>query len=237
MSRRRNAKARAIVRTAPTPVGTALVGIALAAVLLVLLSGRVYGATEVSGLEVETMSLPAGSGQVFSDGAASGGKALLVWSNATATGRVNTPRADRVVVRARGDRCGTTAPRMVVKVGGTQVMSRSVSATGWTDYSASISPSEAAGDQTVSVSFTNDRSTKTCDRNLRVDEVSFVSSVDPTPAPGSDVFEGAKLYLDPHSNAKRQADEWRSTRPEDAAQPDADWFGDVQKAVNDRVTT
>lgn len=33
-------------------------------------------------------------------------------------------------------------------------------------------------------------------------------------------FDGEKLYVDPDSEAKRQADAWRATRPEDAAQID-----------------
>jgi len=63
-----------------------------------------------------------------------------------------------------------------------------------------------------------------------------------------DPFERAKLYVDPHSNAKRQAEEWEVSRPEDAAQmdkiaaqPSAYWFGgrdeDIRKAVDERVTT
>ncbi len=70
----------------------------------------------------------------------------------------------------------------------------------------------------------------------------------PTPQPVSgNPFAGAKWFIDPYSNAKRQADAWRDSRPEDAAQmdkiasqPQADWFGDwnsdVASAVNARVT-
>ncbi|MDP9377906.1 MAG: glycoside hydrolase family 6 protein [Actinomycetota bacterium] len=61
-------------------------------------------------------------------------------------------------------------------------------------------------------------------------------------------FAGAKLYVDPNSDAKQQADAWRDSRPQDAApmhkiaaQPTADWFGDwssdVRSAVDARVTT
>jgi endoglucanase len=64
----------------------------------------------------------------------------------------------------------------------------------------------------------------------------------------SDPFEGRKLYVDPYSNAGRQAEEWRETHPADAAQmdkiaaqPTVYWFAsrdeDVQRAVGDRVTT
>jgi endoglucanase len=61
-------------------------------------------------------------------------------------------------------------------------------------------------------------------------------------------FARARLYVDPNSNARRQANAWRSSRPADAAQmdkigaqPQADWFGewsgDVRSAVSRRVAT
>lgn len=66
-------------------------------------------------------------------------------------------------------------------------------------------------------------------------------------APAANPLAGAKLYVDPDSNARRTADSWRASRPLDAAQMDkiaarsqADWFGDwnanVQAAVDARVT-
>jgi endoglucanase len=55
-----------------------------------------------------------------------------------------------------------------------------------------------------------------------------------SPASGAaDPFAGQRLYVDPASPARRQADAWRSSRPRDAAlveriasRPHADWFGD-----------
>lgn len=66
-------------------------------------------------------------------------------------------------------------------------------------------------------------------------------------APAANPLAGAKLYVDPDSNATRTADSWRASRPLDAAQMDriaarsqADWFGDwnanVHAAVDARVT-
>ncbi len=68
-----------------------------------------------------------------------------------------------------------------------------------------------------------------------------------TSADSSNPFYGTKFYLDPNSNARRQAEEWRATRPEDAAmmdkiasQPQADWFGswnkDIELDVDTRVS-
>jgi endoglucanase len=66
-------------------------------------------------------------------------------------------------------------------------------------------------------------------------------------ADSAGVFASAPLFVDPGSNARRQAEEWRRARPDDAAQmdkigaqPSADWFGgggsDVAAAVDARVT-
>ena len=61
-------------------------------------------------------------------------------------------------------------------------------------------------------------------------------------------FAGKRLYVDPNSNARRQAETWRRSRPADAAliatiadQPQATWFGDwianVRREVNQAVAT
>jgi endoglucanase len=64
--------------------------------------------------------------------------------------------------------------------------------------------------------------------------------------PGVNPLAGKRLWIDPDSNARRQAAEWRGSRPADAAaldkiasQPQAEWFGDwntnLQKDVSDRL--
>jgi endoglucanase len=69
----------------------------------------------------------------------------------------------------------------------------------------------------------------------------------PSGGSGTNPFAGAKGFIDPASNARHQADTWRSSRPQDAAlldrianQPQADWFGDwnpdIESAVAGRVT-
>ncbi len=66
-------------------------------------------------------------------------------------------------------------------------------------------------------------------------------------APPANPFAGTKGFIDPASNARRQADIWRTSRPQDATlldkianQPQADWFGDwdadIESAVSSRVT-
>lgn len=65
---------------------------------------------------------------------------------------------------------------------------------------------------------------------------------------GANPFAGKRLYVDPNSNAKRQAETWRRSRPVDAAlmariadQPVARWFGgwvvNVQREVASVVKT
>src|SRR4051812_33833224 len=55
-------------------------------------------------------------------------------------------------------------------------------------------------------------------------------------------LSGSVFYVDSHSNAVRQADAWRGSRPNDAKlmeeialQPQADWFGDWNKDVKSDV--
>jgi endoglucanase len=71
----------------------------------------------------------------------------------------------------------------------------------------------------------------------------------PPPAPSdSNPLAGVRFWVNPNSNAKQQADAWRSTRASDAAQldkiasqPESEWFGDwnanIQSDVNSMATT
>jgi endoglucanase len=64
----------------------------------------------------------------------------------------------------------------------------------------------------------------------------------------SNPFAGQRLYVDPNSSARRQAETWRRTQPADAAliarianEPVAKWFGgwvrDIQREVKQTVAT
>jgi endoglucanase len=72
------------------------------------------------------------------------------------------------------------------------------------------------------------------------------SSAQPSPTPGPIFGPETRWYIDPASSARQQADTWRDSRPEDAAQMEkiatrsqADWFGDwsgdIASAVAARV--
>jgi endoglucanase len=192
-----------------------------------------------TGFEAESMLLPSSQGQVFSDAAASGGRGLLIWSPGTASAGYTTSGSQTLSVRARGDQCAG-APQMEVRVDGATVLSTAVSSTTWTEYASSVPLSQ--GGPTVTISYANDHLESGCDRNLRLDRVNFT-----TLTPAANPFVGAKWYIDPNSNAKRQADAWRSSRPADAAQidkianqPQADWLGEwsgeIRSAVSNRVS-
>ncbi len=197
------------------------------------------------------MALPAGAGQPFSDGAASGQAGLLVWSNGTADGSLTAgAAAGTLVVRARGDQ-RNGAPLMVVTVYGTPVGTVSVASSTWTDYP--LAGSWPVGAHRVQLGFANYASGPGCDRNLRLDRIQFLPSPPATPtapAPDGNPFIGAHPYSDPSSSARRAADTRRSVDPVGAAALDkiaassaADWYGDwnptdsLSATVADRVAT
>ncbi len=125
-------------------------------------------------VEAEGMALPASAGQVFGDGAASGGAGLLIWSNGSATANTRTSSASGwLVVRARGDQC-EGAPRLRITVNGTGGTTLTVSSQGWAGY---VVPGIwAAGEKRVEATFLNDHSTPWCDRNVRLDSLVFRSA-------------------------------------------------------------
>ena len=174
---RRVLQGRGSVRPPLLSLGLAVV--AALAVLLIFLPPKV-GALS-SRIEAEGMSPPAG-GKVFGDARADARRGLLLASGGTASGRISGP-TERIVVRARGDRC-EGAPRMVVKVDGAVVLSKAVGSSGWTAYAADAKT--GSGEHSIKISFTNDRHFQNCDRALRLDSVA-VSASDPAPAPAPPV--------------------------------------------------
>jgi len=135
-------------------------------------------------IEGETFRLaPVNSGSVFSDKNASGGRALLMSTNGTASTTVTTPAFSSLVIRAKGDQY-KGAPTMVVSVDGKVVSTVAVPATGWTDYTIPVTGT--AGTHTISVGYVNDlRASAGKDRNLRVDKLTVVATVVTPPPPPS----------------------------------------------------
>ena len=201
------------------------------------------------------MALTAGAGATYADAGASAGQALLIWSNGTATGASTMEATRQLVVRARGDLC-SGAPRMEVRVGDALVLSTAVNSTTWANYTAQVSL--PAGTNRIAIGFPNDYKSRKCDRNLRLDRVTAIAdtvatttttipptttttTIPPTttttttpPNPSSSTaLSGASLYVDPSSNAAREAAALRTSDPARAAlfdkiagQSQADWVGD-----------
>jgi len=190
-------------------------------------------------LEGERFSLSPVAGQAYGDAGASGGRALLIWNNATASTSVTASVPARLTVRARGDQCAG-APAMAVRVDGVRVLSASVSSSAFTTYQTG--GDVAPGAHTVSVSYTNDYRSKWCDRNLRLDAVTLTAATQSSTV--RNPLASAKLHVDPWSAARKQADAWRPTRPADAAQldkiatqPQAEWFGEWSGEIEAAVSS
>jgi hypothetical protein len=126
-----------------------------------LRGAAVTSATAASpSIQGESAALPSSQGQIRADPVAVGGRALIIWTNGTATGSVSGA-ANSVTVRARGDQCAG-APQMTLTVDGRAVLSAAVPATAWTDYSAPVALATRA--HQLGVSFANDYLDTTCDR-------------------------------------------------------------------------
>jgi fibronectin type 3 domain-containing protein len=132
-------------------------------------------ATGAGDTVVEAESLPIAAdfgGKLSSDANASGGQTLTFWANDTATGSVTTGGpTTTLTLRARADVCQGGAIA-VVKVDGTTVLTATASTATFADYSSAVNI--PAGTHSVSLSFTNDLKTSSCDRNLRADKLTFV---------------------------------------------------------------
>jgi hypothetical protein len=107
----------------------------------------------------------------IADKTASAGKYRANYHSGSAAATITSKgKLTGITVRAKGTSCNG-APQMVVKVDGQTVLQASVANTTWGNSQATVSG--AAGNHTVAVSFPNDRATKTCDRNLFVDSLTF----------------------------------------------------------------
>ncbi|HEX2231867.1 MAG TPA: carbohydrate-binding domain-containing protein [Thermoleophilaceae bacterium] len=134
---------------------------------------REAAVTQQSTLEAEKMTLPANA-RVYWETGLSGGAGVAMFTNGALSKSVSLPSSGRVTVRASGQQCGG-APTMAVLVDGAQVMSAQVPTTGMADYGADVNV--PAGTHEVRVAFTNDLyQAGVCDRNLRVDKVTFSSA-------------------------------------------------------------
>lgn len=181
----------------PALATAALVSVVVAAVIACVgsTSSTPYAlVADSTALEADTMSVaPPSAGSGFADSTASGGRALGLWANATASATVALPASTKVTVRAKGQKC-QGSPSMRVAVDNTVLGTTNVTASSWTDYSASANI--PAGSHVVSIAYTNDYRSLLCDRNLLVDKVTIApsttaTSTTATTPPGGSVTLGA----------------------------------------------
>jgi hypothetical protein len=175
-SRRNHRPARPLPHIAATATAAAT---GIAAVLLPGTSA--YANTDLQG---ESFSINSAYGTAYNDPTASGGRALAIWSNATATGTLQAAsKFTQLQVTAMGGTCGATdaAPRMKVTVDGVQVATTSVTSKTWATYS--FAGNWASGKRKIQVAFLNEYGSTTCDRFLEIDRVRGTTPSAASPAP------------------------------------------------------
>lgn len=123
-------------------------------------------------LEAETLSLaPSTAGATVTDGTASSGKSVQVWSN----GAVSTTMKGSVfniVAKVKGSQCGGS-PKASISVDGTVYATFDVFWTGWASYPVKFNTPLAGGTHTITVSYVNDAVLSACDRKLQVDWLGY----------------------------------------------------------------
>jgi hypothetical protein len=120
--------------------------------------------------QAESFTLnPSGAGGAYTIG---GVNELYIWSNATATKSVTLDGdIGSITLRARGDLCGTGAPRVEVRVGGQPLHTFSVSSSSYAEYKASATIPQGA--RNLALVYSNDYRSSSCDRNVHIDWIKF----------------------------------------------------------------
>jgi chitodextrinase len=120
---------------------------------------------------------------VIDDATASGGKALKLNVNATATKSTTTKASSAITVFAKGEQC-EGAPSMVVKIDSQVVATTQVTATTYTRYTTNTNIT--AGTHTIAISYTNEHQLAgSCDRSLTLDKVEFTPVLGDTTRPSA----------------------------------------------------
>ena len=159
------------VRLAPTGLAVLVAATCLAGLLPAAASAATV--TPSVTREAESMVLTPSAGATFPDPQASGRAGLLLWSNGMARGGVvSSEPALAVRVTARGDQCGG-APTMRLVVDGAAVGTASVTSATWSTYTFPVQA--PAGRHGFRIWFDNDHRDASCDRNLRLDRVDWLS--------------------------------------------------------------
>lgn len=128
----------------------------------------------VASIQGEKMSQPYGA-SVISDGSASGGQALKLTRNGSASADISLPtNANNVVVSARGSQCNGS-PTIKLDLDGTNLVSGSVTTTSFANFSSSTGVNP--GSHTVTITGGNlgnfRKNHKSCTRSLYIDITTF----------------------------------------------------------------
>ncbi len=149
-------------------------------------------AADATSIEAETMRLSTtkGAKKIVTDPTASGGTALGLTGAVTLSATLALPQSVKIVMRSRGGlQCFGGAPVAAVIVDGVVIGRSPITATAWTDYTATANI--PAGTHTIGIKFANPQ-WFFCVRALYIDTVSIVASTttqpgDRTQAPVADL--------------------------------------------------
>jgi Glycosyl hydrolases family 6/Ca-dependent carbohydrate-binding module xylan-binding len=181
--------------------------VVLVAVLALIVAGSAYAAS-TSKIEAETMALSGSAVLVHSSGDAAGGKDGAFYSSGSASKTVSGAVSE-VTLRARESYCGGHA-KLAVYVDGALKGTVTLTSSSFLHYPVPLS-GLADTTHTLTVSYKNDYSTGTCDRNAYLDYV-LLNTPDVPPAPTTgNPFAGAKLYVDPNRDAVATVRQWEAS--------------------------
>jgi hypothetical protein len=138
--------------------------------------GTVKGTStySLSGYATYTVgsSMPAGFTKIVNDGSASNGQEMELTANGTIKSTFSLPStAASMTVVAKADLCNSLGAAMTVNVDGNQLISATVSSTALSTFTTNTNL--AGGSHSLAISYTNDTSASTCDRNLYIDVTNF----------------------------------------------------------------
>ena len=167
--------------TSPSQLSAKMVLLAIAtalaaALLLMTLTEREASAAvkNVAVVQGESMNLPDKKGRVVGDSKASGNRALLIWSDATATKSfTSSGKADRMIIKVKDSPC-KGRPTLKVSVDGRPLRDVQV---GSDAYKVVFYRGVDRGNHTLKITMTGDKfEGSRCDRNVWVDYVIFQST-------------------------------------------------------------
>jgi hypothetical protein len=121
-------------------------------------------------IEAERMQVTKATGQIVRDATASGGRAVAIVGRGSVSATVRVRARSRISVQVRARRC-SGAPRLVVAVDGSRVLSSRVTRRRWTK--TAVRPVVRAGRRVITLRLANPYRSHHCRRTLGVDRLLF----------------------------------------------------------------